>query len=125
MFGENIGNEKRRADEKQADIAARKKVIFGSAFLPREVHADAKYDGEIDPDDHEVYRCQVAVRDRDLRRKQHLCLLGNASLPAVPQLHLHPEAGARSRLPLPLRDLLETDAREVYNTKSAGSMARD
>src|SRR5258708_22682 len=97
MFGGDIGNEQRCADEKPSDIAASKKVIFGSAFLPSEVHADAKYDGEIDPDDDEVYRCQVAVRDRDLRRKQHLCLLGNASLPAVPQLHMHPEAGARSR----------------------------
>src|ERR1700756_2660091 len=96
MFGGDIGNEQGCADEKPSDIAARKKVIFGSTFLPREVHADAKNDGEIDPDDDEVYRCQVAVRDRDLRRKQHLCLL-SASLPAVPQLPLHPEAGARSR----------------------------
>jgi len=32
--------------KKPSDIAASKKIIFGSAFLPREVHADAKHDGE-------------------------------------------------------------------------------
>jgi len=67
--------------------------------------------------------CQVAVRDRTQTQTASM-LLGSASLPAVPQLHLRPEAGARSRAALPLRDLLETDAREVYNTKSAGSMGR-
>src|SRR6202011_5751781 len=59
VFGGDIGYEQRRADEEPTNVAAGKEIIFGSALLAREVHADAKHDGEIDPDDDEVYRCQV------------------------------------------------------------------
>ncbi len=68
MLGGNIGYEQRRADEKPSNVAASEKVILGGAFFAGEVHADAKHDGEIDPDDDQVYCGQVAMGDRDLRR---------------------------------------------------------
>src|SRR5579864_6236 len=74
VLGGNIGDEERSANKEPTDIAAGQEIAFGGAFLSGEVHANAEDDGEIDPDDDEVYRCQVAVRDRNLRCEEHPCL---------------------------------------------------
>ena len=76
MLGGNIGNEQRRADGEPADVAAGEKIVFGSAFLLREIQTDAKHNGEVNPDNEEIYGGEVPVRNRDLRCEQHPCLLG-------------------------------------------------
>jgi hypothetical protein len=64
------------------------------------------------------------VRDRDLRRIQHLRLLELAPCPLCRSFVCTGQMGVRIRTPLTLRHLMEIDAGEVYNTEAAGSMGR-
>src|SRR5580704_2932206 len=83
MLGRNIRNEQRRANKKPANVPACEEVVLGGSLSPRKIHADAKHDREVDPDDHEIQRGYTLMSNRDLRCKQHPFLLGIRRIPSA------------------------------------------
>src|SRR5215475_14500500 len=81
MFGRNIGDEERSADEEPADVAAGEEVVLGGALFLGEVEADAEDDQEIDTDNDEIDGGKVAVCSGNLRCKEHSGLLGSRDEP--------------------------------------------
>src|SRR5580704_7006215 len=72
----DVRNEQGSTDEEPADVTASQKVVFGGSFPPCKIHSDAKHNGEVDPDNHEIQRGYALVCNRDFRCKQHPFLLG-------------------------------------------------
>src|SRR5579859_5063937 len=76
MFSRDVRDEKRCADEKPSDIAARQKVLLGRALPSREVQPDSEDNGEVNSDNDEVQSSNSLVSRSDIRCKQHPFLLG-------------------------------------------------
>ena len=65
MFGGNVRDEQRRANEKPSDVAAGKKIILGGAFFPCEVQTNPEDQGKVDSDDDQIRRTFLDELGRD------------------------------------------------------------
>ena len=61
VFGGNIRDKQRRADEKPSYIAPGKEVIFGSSIAPGEINPNSENQGEIESDDDNIRGGQSPV----------------------------------------------------------------
>src|SRR2546430_4154054 len=114
-FRGEIRDEQRAANEEPSNVAACQEVILGTAIIPSKVHANAKDDGKVDTDNHEIDGCERSMGYRDRRCKQHPCLLGAAAAKPAPAYRLNetPTTLANRARPSPIRTLFPSLASQT------------